>query len=184
MSKTDAITLLKDDHDAVKKLFEQFEAAEDKRTKSSLAKQAILELKIHATIEEELFYPVVRKALKKAIGKEDTTDLMDEADEEHHVAKLLIAELETMKASDDHWEAKFTVLSENILHHVKEEEGEMVPQARKLDLDYETLGQQMQARKDELRKAGVPTFAEEALISQSGIADSPAEAALASSVRH
>ncbi len=179
MSKTDAITLLKDDHRHVKHLFEQFEAAEDRRAKALLAKEAILELKIHTTVEEEIFYPVVRKALKKAIGKDETTDLMDEADEEHHVAKLLIAELDTMKASDDHWEAKFTVLSENILHHVKEEEGEMFPQARKLDIDYDALGQQMLARKEELKASGVPTFAEQDLIAKFGIADSPAQAALA-----
>ena len=178
MSKTNAITLLKDDHRHVKHLFEQFEAEEDRRAKALLAKEAILELKIHTTIEEEIFYPVVRKALKKKIGKEETTDLMDEADEEHHVAKLLIAELETMKASDDHWEAKFTVLSENVLHHVKEEEGEMFPKARELDIDYDALGQQMLARKEELKAGGVPTFAEQDLIAKFGIADSPAQAAL------
>jgi hemerythrin superfamily protein len=178
MSKTDAISLLKDDHRHVKHLFEQFKAAEDRRAKAILAKEAMLELKIHTTIEEEVFYPVVRKALKKTLGKEETTDLMDEADEEHHVAKLLIAELETMKASDDHWEAKFTVLSENVLHHVKEEEGEMFPKARELDIDYDALGQQMLARKEELKAGGVPTFAEQDLIAKFGIADSPAQAAL------
>ena len=178
MSKTDAITVLKDDHRHVKHLFEQFEAAEDRRAKAILVKEAILELKIHTTIEEEIFYPAVRKAMKKAIGKEETADVMDEADEEHHVAKLLIAELETMKASDDHWEAKFTVLSENVLHHVKEEEGEMFPKARELDIDYDALGQRMLARKEELKAAGVPEFAEQTLIAKFGIADSPARAAM------
>jgi len=179
MSKTDAINLLKDDHRQVKHLFEQFEAAGDRRAKAILAKEAMLELKIHTTVEEEIFYPAVRKAMKKKLGKEETTDLMDEADEEHHVAKLLIAELETMKASDDHWEAKFTVLSENVLHHVKEEEGEMFPKARALDIDYDALGQQMLTRKEELKASGVPTFAEQELIAKFGIADSPARAAMA-----
>jgi len=178
MSKTDAIALLKADHRNVKHLFEQFKAAEDRRAKAILAKEAMMELKIHTTVEEEIFYPTVRKAMKKALGKDETMDLMDEADEEHHVAKLLIAELETMKASDDHWEAKFTVLSENVLHHVKEEEGEMFAKARDLDIDYEVLGQQILARKEELKASGVPVFAEQDLIAQFGIADSPARAAM------
>jgi len=177
MKTPDAIKLLKSDHDLVKDLFDKFEKAETKREKAKLAAEAMTELKIHTQIEEEIFYPAVRKAMKKAVGKEETTSLMDEADEEHHVAKLLIAELGTMKASDDHWEGKFTVLSESVLHHVKEEEGEMFPQARKLDLDYDALGAEMLARKEELKASGVPTFAEETLIAEGGIADSSAEMA-------
>jgi hemerythrin superfamily protein len=177
MSKSqDAITILKEDHKLVKGLFDQFKKAETKREKAKLVAQAITELKIHTTIEEQIFYPVVRKALNKALGKAEATDMMDEADEEHHVAKLLIAELQAMKASDDHWEAKFTVLSENIVHHVKEEESEMFVEARKLDLDYDLIGMEMLAKKDELKAVGVPTFAEERLISENGIADSPADA--------
>jgi len=177
MSETDAIALLKDDHRHVKHLFEQFEASGDRRAKAILVKQALLELKIHTTVEEELFYPAVRKAMKKTMGKEEAADVMDEADEEHHVAKLLIAELERMKPSDDHWEAKFTVLSENILHHVKEEEGEMFPKARGLDVDFDALGEKILARKEELKASGVPEFAEQTLIGKFGIADSPARAA-------
>ena len=177
MSTTDAITLLKADHRTVKDLFDQFEKAETKREKAKLAAEAMTELKIHTQIEEEIFYPAVRKALKKSLGKEETTSLMDEADEEHHVAKLLIAELGAMKSSEDHWEAKFTVLSENVLHHVKEEEGEMFPEARKLDLDYKALGAEMMARKTELKASGVATFAEQTLIAEGGIADSSAEMA-------
>ncbi len=173
---TDAITLLKDDHRAVKHLFDQFKATEDRKAKAILAKEALLELKIHTTVEEEIFYPAVRRAMQKALGKDETTDVMDEADEEHHVAKLLIAELETMKPSDSHWEAKFHVLSEGVLHHVKEEEGDMFPKARKLDLDFDAMGAQMLARKDELKKGGIPAFAEQGLIAKFGIADSPADA--------
>jgi hypothetical protein len=81
-----------------------------------------------------------------------------------------------MQAGDDHWEAKFTVLSENILHHVKEEEGEMFPEARKLDIDYDALGAEMAARKEALKAmAELPPFAEQDLIAKGGIADSPAE---------
>lgn len=177
MSTTDAISLLKADHRAVKDLFDQFKEAKTKREKAKLAAEAMTELKIHTVIEEEIFYPTVRKGLNKAIGKEEATKLMDEADEEHHVAKLLIAELGTMKASDDHWEAKFTVLSENVLHHVKEEEGEMFPEARKLDIDYKALGAEMLARKESLKASGIPTFAEQTLIAEAGVADSPAEMA-------
>lgn len=176
MSTTDAIALLKADHRLVKGLFDDFKKAETKREKAKIVAQAITELKIHTEIEEKIFYPVVRKALNKALGKKDATDMMDEADEEHHVAKLLIAELDTMQAGDDHWEGKFTVLSENIVHHVKEEEGEMFPEVKKLDLDLEALGAQMLARKEELKASGVPTFAEQTLIAENGIADSPADA--------
>ncbi len=174
---TDAITLLKADHKLVKGIFDDFEKAEGKREKAKLVAQAIIELKIHTTIEEEIFYPIVRKALRKALGKDEATDMMDEADEEHHVAKLLIGELETMKASDDHWAGKFTVLAENITHHVKEEETEMFVEARKLDLDFKAIGAQMLARKEELKAQGVPTFAEETLMAENGVQDSPREAA-------
>lgn len=176
MSKTDVLNVLKDDHRQVKHLFDQFKASEDRRAKAILAKEAMLELKIHTTVEEELFYPAVRKAMQIALGREETVGVMDEADEEHHVAKLLIAELETMKASDDHWEAKFTVLAENVLHHLKEEEGEMFPKVHELDIDREALGVRILARREELMASGVPEFAEQSLIGRFGIADSPARA--------
>ena len=173
---TDAITLLKNDHRTVKALFDQFKKAQKTSEKAKIVAEAIVALKIHTVIEEEIFYPVVRKALIKAIGKKESTDLMDEADEEHHVAKLLIAELDTMRPGDDHWEGKFTVLSENIVHHVKEEEGEMFPEARKLDIDFDALGAEMLARKEALKTSGnLPPFAEQGLIAKGGVADSPME---------
>jgi len=104
-SKEDAIAILKSDHNKVKNLFEQFEHADNRRLKKKIAAEAIKELKIHAEIEEKIFYPTVRYDVEE--------DLMNEADEEHHVAKLLIAELDQMDGSEDHWEAKFTVLAEN-----------------------------------------------------------------------
>jgi len=175
--KQDAITILKDDHKVVKALFDQFEKSESRRERAKIVAQAIMELKIHATIEEEIFYPMARKALKKPLGKAEEGSMMDEADEAHHVAKLLIAELDLMQPSDDHWEAKFTVLAENIVHHIKEEEGEMFAELRNLDLDLEAIGAEMLASKEALKAGGVPVSAEGALIAENGIADSPAEAA-------
>src|ERR1700681_4019382 len=121
-TNTDAIDLLKADHDKVKELFERFEKSENGQARKKIVKQALTELKLHAAVEEEMFYPAIRKH----VGK----DLMNEADEEHHVAKLLIAELENRKGEDDHLYAKFTVLSENVRHHIKEEENEVMPKAK------------------------------------------------------
>ncbi len=169
-SPEDAIAIIKNDHDTVKALFEMFENTDNKREKKKIAARAIMELKIHAEIEEKLFYPTVRTGVEH--------DLMNEADEEHHVAKLLIAELDQMDGSEDHWEAKFNVLSENIRHHIKEEEGDMLPQARKLEIDFNALGQQLLAMKEQLKKNGIPASDEEILLSRSKArADSPAKAA-------
>src|SRR6185295_19339857 len=101
-----AIALLNAQHEEVKELFKQFEKAEGRKRKE-IADAAIQGLKVHASIEEELFYPALRKAMKGDGG------VMDEADEEHHVAKVLIAELELMDGKEDNFEAKFTVLAEN-----------------------------------------------------------------------
>lgn len=99
---------------------------------------------------------------------------MNEADEEHHVAKLLIAELDQAE-SDDHRDAKFTVLAEGVRHHIKEEEGLIFPKAREFDIDFETLGQRMMDRKKELLKIGIPSDAEHNIVaSAAGNTDSPA----------
>jgi hypothetical protein len=168
--ENDAIVILKKDHDTVKDIFDQFEKAESLREKKKLVAQAIMELKIHATIEEELFYPALRS--KPQVDKA----LVNEADEEHHVAKLLIAELELMDGSESHYDAKFTVLSENIKHHIKEEEGDLFPQARKTDIDFVALGKGLMMRKSQLKAKGVPACAEERMISAhaKGSGDSPA----------
>src|SRR4051794_8664798 len=100
-----AISLLKEDHDRVKELFDQFEAATGRAAKTKLVRRVLVELKVQAALEEELFYPAVRKP----VGKE----VMNEADEEHHVAKLLVAELDSMDGSESHFDAKFAVLAEN-----------------------------------------------------------------------
>ena len=169
-SKEDAITILKNDHEKVKELFEQFENAQSLREKKKMVAQAIMELKIHAEIEENIFYPAVRRKL-------NDEDIMNEADEEHHVAKLLIAELEQMDGSEEHWEAKFTVLAENIRHHIREEEGKMMPQARREDMDFEALGRELLTAKQYLKENGVPESDEGKLMSHNAKADSPAKAA-------
>jgi hypothetical protein len=165
-----AIALLKKDHDTVKALFDEFEAAETPAARKKIVDQALTELKIHAVLEEEIFYPTVRRHVGSKV--------MNEADEEHHVAKVLIAELETVTDHNDHREAKFTVLSESVRHHIKEEEDEMLPKAKELDIDFQALGQRMLDRKSDLLKNGIPPDAEHAMIAQSaGRADSPASAA-------
>jgi hypothetical protein len=105
---------------------------------------------------------------------------MNEADEEHHVAKVLVAELEVMDGKEDHYDAKYKVLSENVRHHIKEEERDMLPKCRALDMDFTALGQKMLARKTSLKKSGVATFGEERMVAASkGRGDSSAKAAAA-----
>ena len=168
--ENDAIAMLKRDHDNVKALFDQFEKTERKAEKQKIVKQAIEELRIHSTLEEELFYPAVREQLKNGV--------MNEADEEHHVAKVLIAELDAMSGDNDHFDAKFTVLAESVRHHIKEEENDMLPKARDLQVDFQALGKKMERRKQELKAKGLPPTAEDAMIRKThGRADSPARAA-------
>lgn len=140
----DAIALLRADHAAVQDLFDQFEKARDDRRKLMLAQQICMELKIHAAIEEEIFYPATREVLPKE------EDLLDEAEVEHASAKELIAQIEAGDPDTELWDAKVTVLGEYIKHHVKEEQNEMFPKVRKSKLDLKALGEQLQARKDEL----------------------------------
>jgi hemerythrin superfamily protein len=140
----DAIEMLREDHRKVKDLFEEFEKAEEDDEKGRIVHTALTALEIHATVEEEIFYPAVREQI-------DDDDQMDEALEEHHVAKLLIGELQEMKPGDDHFGAKFKVLAESVKHHIEEEETEMLPKAEDADLDQERLGEEMTERKEELQ---------------------------------
>jgi len=174
-SDNHAVAILKKDHETVKGLFDDFEKAESQPDRKKIIEKALTELKVHAVIEEEIFYPAVRKH----VGK----DLMNEADEEHHVAKLLIAELEKVKDGDDHRDAKFTVLAENVRHHIKEEEDEMMPKARGMSIDFEQLGAEMLKRKKQLKANGVPPAAEDKLIATNPKSDSPAAAARRKSPR-
>ena len=173
-TSADAIASLKADHKKVKELFETFEGTQDRQTKKAVVTQALEELGIHATLEEELFYPALRGAIN------DTAGILEEADEEHHVAKVLMAELEGMNGSESHYDAKFTVLAENVRHHIKEEEGELLPMAMKTHLDFVALGEQMLQRKAVLKREGVPVTAEAEMVAKSqGQGDSPARAAKA-----
>ncbi|MBO9517293.1 MAG: hemerythrin domain-containing protein [Porphyrobacter sp.] len=142
---TDAIALLKADHRKVEALFEQFENARGNDRKLGLAEQICNELKIHAQIEEEIFYPAFRGKI------EDGT--LDEAYVEHDGAKVLINDIMANGGGDEFFEAKVKVLSEEITHHVHEEEmrGEgMFAQCRETDVDLVALRDQMWARKQEL----------------------------------
>lgn len=142
----DAIALLTEDHENVKSLFEQYEGLGDRAhaSKKKLSTQICLELTKHATAEEEIFYPAVREATK------ENEDLVDEATVEHASAKDLIAQILAMEPTEDLFDAKVKVLSELIEHHVKEEEDEMFPKAKKAGLDLAMLGQQIAERKAEI----------------------------------
>lgn len=146
----DAIAALIADHRKVKVLFKQFEELKDedggKDKKESLVLQICAELTIHATLEEEIFYPAVR-----AKAKIEDEGLMDEALVEHAGAKELVAQLQEMSPDAALYDAKVTVLGEQIDHHVKEEEGEMFPQARKAEVDTAELAAQMAQRRTELK---------------------------------
>lgn len=139
----DAIAMLTADHRKVKKLFSEFDKLKEEGSdedKASIVEQICNELKVHTAIEEEIFYPAVRKAIEDA-------DLMDEALVEHAGAKDLIAQLEEASPDDDLYDAKVTVLGEQIDHHVEEEEGDMFPKAKKAKVDTQALGGAMRKRK-------------------------------------
>jgi hemerythrin superfamily protein len=141
----DAIALLKSDHREVEGFFEQFEKARSDDRKQELAAKICNALTAHATIEEEIFYPAFLEAT-------DETDLHHEAAVEHEGAKRLIAEIEGSGPDDEYFDARVTVLSEMIKHHVKEEEQRdgMFAKARAADMDLEALGAQLARRKAEL----------------------------------
>jgi hemerythrin superfamily protein len=145
-AEQDAIALLIEDHETVKSLFEEYEKLGDRAHvgKKKLAQQICLELTKHALAEEEIFYPAVRKAGDQA------EDMVDEARVEHASAKSLIAQILSMEPGDDLYDAKIKVLSEQIEHHVDEEEGEMFPKARKANLDLAMLGAAIVRRKAEI----------------------------------
>lgn len=142
----DAIAMLTAEHREVSDMFEQFENLSDraKATKSKLTEKICNALIAHTTIEEEIFYPAVREAVKEG------EDMVDEAVVEHASAKDLIKQLQEMNPDDDLYDAKVKVLGEQIEHHVKEEEEEMFEQARKSGLDLIELGQEMAQRKQEI----------------------------------
>ena len=145
----DATALLKADHQKVSELFEQYEKARSNSKKKDLVTQICNELTVHAQIEEEIFYPAVKKASKD-------TELVPEALVEHATLKDLIDQVKDVEPDGEIFEARITVLSEYVKHHVKEEEKQMFVQARKTDLDLRALGAQMAARKEELMGQAAP----------------------------
>lgn len=158
----DALAMLKADHDKVKKMFKEFERmTEDDELgeeAQQLATRICNELKVHTTLEEEIFYPEARAAL------EDDEDLIDEAEVEHASAKDLIGQIEGMDASEDKFAATVTVLGEYVNHHVEEEQNEMFPKVKKAkQLDLNEMAERMMARKQELmQEMGMAGEGEEA----------------------
>jgi hemerythrin-like domain-containing protein len=143
-----AIDLLKADHAHVKELFQQYEAVGSRAhgKKHSIAEEVFTELEVHTTLEEELFYPAMKRQTDR-----DGKDLVAEAVEEHHVVTTLMDELKGLDPKDERYDAKFKVLMENVEHHIEEEEGEMFPEAEEvLGERLERLGTQMQERKQQL----------------------------------
>lgn len=144
---TDAIAVLTADHREVKQLFDDYEdlvgADADGEAKASIVQQICIMLSVHATAEEDIFYPAARNAI-------DEQDLLDEASVEHASAKDLIAQLLDATPDDAMFDAKVKVLGEYIDHHVKEEEGELFPKVKRSDLDLQALGAEILARKEEL----------------------------------
>ncbi|HEY2750221.1 hemerythrin domain-containing protein [Phenylobacterium sp.] len=139
-----AINLLKKDHRQVEGWFDEYEQLEDDTEKLELFKKIALALKVHTTIEEEIFYPEERGDVEE--------DTLDEAYVEHAGAKRLIAEIEGMRPGDEFYDAKVKVLGEYIKHHVREEEqpGGIFAQAKKGDEDLDAMGERLAARKEEL----------------------------------
>jgi hypothetical protein len=144
----DAVALLKADHRKVEGLFGRFEAAKAETDKKELAAQICMELTIHTKIEEDVFYPACEGSVEEG--------LLKEAYVEHDAAKVLIAEIEAGDPGDSFFDAKVKVLSEEIAHHVEEEEQRvegMFAQARKAGLDMDMLGDKMAAEKIKLKAA-------------------------------
>jgi hemerythrin superfamily protein len=138
----DVFEMLKADHRHVQDLFTKFEDA-DKRARASIADEALTALEVHAALEEELVYPAVAEVI-------DDEELINEAKEEHHVAKVLIKELRKMDAEDEGFSTKFKVLGELVSHHIEEEEGEMFPQAQEGGFEPESISDEVSKRKAKL----------------------------------
>lgn len=139
----DATVLLKTDHKRVSELFADYEEANSVKEKSQIAQQLCNELTVHAQIEEEIFYPAVKKALKDK-------ELIPEATVEHATLKSLVAQIEEEEPGGEMYDAKIKVMKEYVKHHVKEEQNEIFPKAKSTDLDMKALGAKLSKRKEEL----------------------------------
>jgi len=140
------VELLKQDHAKVKQLFMQFEAAQGE-AKEDIFKQIFKELQVHTKVEEEIFYPAVKKF---------DSEVANEAVEEHNIVDYILGAMKKLSPSDEAYDAKFTTLKENVEHHIEEEEGEMLPEAEKKIPagQMAELGQAMIQRKEKLMAAG------------------------------
>jgi hemerythrin HHE cation binding domain-containing protein len=139
-----AFELLEQDHREVEEWFDEFdELKEDDNRKGQLAEKICLALKVHAQIEEEIFYPQAREATKD-------NDLIDEAVVEHATVKNLIAEIEAMEVGEELYDAKMRVLGEMVKHHIKEEEEELFPELEAAKMDLNAVGKEISERKEEL----------------------------------
>jgi hemerythrin superfamily protein len=162
-----ALDLLIADHNRVRGLFTRFQAAEEAKDEAQMAELAgkiFEELRVHTTIEEEIFYPDVHDT------NEEIGEVVDEGVQEHHVAKVLLEELAALDPSADEWAAKMSVLIENVEHHAEEEEKEMFPPLRsRLSEDrLETLADRLEARKAEL---GAPVLADKIDLTKEALLD-------------
>ena len=146
----DALKLLKDDHDKVKGMLEKLEKTTERAevTRTEGLQSLKRELTVHEAIEEEILYPALKEFAK-------TKDIALEGYEEHHVVDSILAELEQTPTSDDTWAAKFTVMKENLEHHIEEEEGEMFKKARQVmdEVELSDLGDRMATRKEQLESS-------------------------------
>lgn len=167
MAEIDGLKLLSEDHRRVEGLFEEFESTNGKHNKARIIQEICTELKVHAQIEEEIYYPAIK-------GEVEQADL-EEAYVEHDSAKLLINELAAATPDEEFYDAKVKVLKELIEHHVKEEEKQrdnLFQQTRAADVDLQELGARLAARKAELmetaQKEGLPP-AQPATITHEGV---------------
>jgi hemerythrin superfamily protein len=150
-ARNDILSQLKDDHKRVKKAYRDFkklDPQEQPEECEAIVRQVLEELQVHAALEEELLYPAAREAIAEE-------QLIDEAEVEHESIHALIEQLNSMAPDDEKFAARFTVLCEYVLHHVKEEEGEMFPQLERVrGFDWTALAEAMTARREELTAAG------------------------------
>ena len=149
-----ALTLLKSDHDDMKTLLEKADDTTDRavKTRAALLHEIAVKLTAHEKIEEDIFYPALKSHPK-------AKDIVLEGYQEHHVVDLIMDELKDLDEDDETWGAKFSVMKENIEHHIEEEEGEMFTKARSAfsaeELD--ELGERMEAMKEEVLTATLTT---------------------------
>ena len=145
----DAMSLLKEDHQKVKKMLAELESTTERgvKTREELFTRLKQELVVHEAIEEEIFYPALKEHPK-------TKEIALEGYEEHHVVDTVMAEIEGVAYDDENWGAKFTVMKENLEHHIEEEEGEMFKQAKQVfdEDELDQLGESMMARQEELMR--------------------------------